>query len=163
MTGMSVIEAILWFLLKNSDNQHKIEWEVIREFKGNEFAENGCDYKLSSALLKRAEQSIDREMSLESMIKKAEDKKLLGVDSQVYRDLNYLRKLRNRIHIHAVQHDKDTDWWSFNTKEVDIMKGVLGSVLRSDLFHPTKDHDCLLDHLTSKVPIELLIDKTDNH
>jgi hypothetical protein len=46
-----------------------------------------------------------------------------------------------------VQHDKDTDWYSFNTKEVALMKGVLAGVLRSELFRPTEDDEFLLEFL----------------
>lgn len=156
ITGMSVIEAILWFVLKKSGNQRGEEWELAQELYTKVFKENDVDYKLVNTLFRRRSETIDLEMPLDAMIKKVEAKKLLGVNSQVYKDLNYLRKLRNRVHIHAVQHDKDTDWWSFNNREVKLMKGVLGSVLRSELFDPTEDHAALIAYLSVDESTEVL-------
>ncbi len=147
VTSMSVIEAILWYVLKKSDLQKKEQWEHAHELESRTFHENGGEYRLVSNLLRKLATPLDVEMSLDAMIKRVESKKLLGVNAQVYKNLNYLRKLRNRVHIHAVQHDKDTDWWSFNQKELKLMKAVLGSVLSSALFSPTVKHESLLSYL----------------
>ena len=61
--------------------------------------------------------------------------------------LNYLKKLRNKVHIHAVQHDHDTDWYSFDSREVKLMKKVLLSVLVSDLFEPEAKHEQIIAYL----------------
>ncbi len=95
---------------------------------------------------------------MESMIKKVESKKLLGIEHQVYRDLNYLRKLRNRVHIHAVQHDRDTDWYSFNDQEVKLSKKVLFSVLSSDFFEPEEKHCTIIQYMKVQEPIDQLAD-----
>lgn len=158
VTGMSVIESILWYVLKKSGLQRTEEWEEIRALQTPTFDEQGVEYRILNSLQKRRGTFIEVEMPLDAMIKRVESKRLLGVDAQVYRDLNYLRKLRNRVHIHAVQHDKDTDWWSFSSKEVKLMKRVLESIFRSELFKPTADHECLLDYLKVHEPTETLAD-----
>lgn len=159
ITGMSIIEAILWYVLKKSGEQRKEDWRQIQELETRSFKENEVEYKVVNRLLKRLDQSLDVEMPLDAMIKRVESKKLLGLDPQVYKDLNYLRKLRNRVHIHAVQHDKDTDWWSFNHKEVKLMKSVLEGVLRSELFKPEKQHDELLAYLKVDEPADVLAEQ----
>ncbi len=160
ITGMSIVEAILWFVLKSSGQQRKDAWEITQEVETKTFEDQGSKYKISNIISKQRSESVDVEMTLDAMIKRVESKKLLGLDSQVYRDLNYLRKLRNRVHIHAVQHDKDTDWYSFNNREVELMRGVLGSVLRSELFSPDGDQALLISYLnvsepTSKIAKEI--------
>lgn len=147
VTAMSVIEAVLWYVLKKSGLQRKDEWGQAHELESRAFQENGGEYKLVSTLLRKLEAPIDVEMPLDAMIKRVESKKLLGVNVQVYKNLNYLRKLRNRVHIHSVQHDKDTDWWSFNMKELKLMKAVLLSVLSTELFSPDAEHEKLLSYL----------------
>lgn len=158
VTGMSVLESVLWYVLKKAGEQITEEWEVIRNLKTSEFEEQGNKYRIANLVHRRRTKSIDVEMSLDAMIRRVESKRLLGLDTQVYKDLNYLRKLRNRVHIHAVQHDKDTDWWSFSPKEVNLMKRVLESVFRSDLFNPTVDHENLLKYLKVQESTETLAD-----
>lgn len=148
ITGMSVVEAVLWYVLKKAGHQRREEWEEVQELNSQTFQQDGHDYRLINNLCRKLPAPIDAEMSLDAMIKRVEAKKLLGIDLQVYKDLNYLRKLRNRVHIHAVQHDKDTDWWNFNNKEVKLMKGVLHSVLCSQLFDPLPEHTALFEYLT---------------
>lgn len=156
ITGMSVIEAILWFVLKKSGLQRSEEWEKVQELETRVFKENNAEYQILNTLFRRLPAPRDVEMPLDAMIKRVEGKKLLGLDVQVYKDLGYLRKLRNRVHIHAVQHDRDTDWWSFNDREVKLMKGVLGSVLRSELFNPTAEHEPLISYLKVEESTEAL-------
>lgn len=152
ITGMSIVEAILWFVLKSSGHQRKDAWEVTQELDTKTFEDQGSKYKISNVISKQRPEPVDVEMTLDAMIKRVESKKLLGLDGQVYKDLNYLRKLRNRVHIHAVQHDKDTDWYSFNNREVELMRGVLGSVLRSELFAPDEDQAPLISYLKASEP-----------
>jgi hypothetical protein len=149
ITGMSIVEAILWFVLKSSGQQRKDAWEITQEVEIKAFEAQDGKYKISNIISKLRPEPVDVEMTLDAMIKKVESKKLLGLDGQVYKDLNYLRKLRNRVHIHAVQHDKDTDWYSFNNREVELMRGVLGSVLRSELFAPDEGQALLISYLKS--------------
>jgi hypothetical protein len=146
---MSIVEAILWFVLKSSGQQRKDAWEITQEVESKAFEAQDGKYKISNIISKLRPEAVDVEMTLDAMIKKVESKKLLGLDGQVYKDLNYLRKLRNRVHIHAVQHDKDTDWYSFNNREVELMRGVLGSVLRSELFAPDEGQALLISYLKS--------------
>ena len=152
ITGMSIVEAILWFVLKSSGQQRKDSWEIVQELETKTFENNDGKYKISNIISKFRPEPIDVEMTLDAMIKKVESRKLLGLDGQVYKDLNYLRKLRNRVHIHAVQHDKDTDWYSFNNREVELMRGVLGSVLRSELFAPDEDQALIISYLKASKP-----------
>jgi len=148
ITGMSLVEAMLWYVLKKAGQQRREYWEEVQDFRNPTFKQDGIEYQLTNKISRKLPKAVDAEMSLDAMIKRVESKKLLGLDLQVYKDLNYLRKLRNRVHIHAVQHDKDTDWWNFNNKEVKLMKGVLFSVLSSQLFSPLPEHSSLIGYLT---------------
>lgn len=154
ITGMSVVEAVLWYVLKKAGQQRREEWEEVQELNTQEFHQDGGVYRLINRICRKLPDPIDAEMPLDAMIKRVESKKLLGIDLQVYKDLNYLRRLRNRVHIHAVQHDKDTDWWNFNDREVKLMKRVLHSVLCSQLFDPLPQHTAMLGYLTVAESIE---------
>jgi hypothetical protein len=157
ITGMGIVEAILWYLLKRADQHSRNEWGTVSETT-NEFTENGREFMIVTTIRRKLDAPQDVEMSLDHMTRRVEKKKLLGVDGQVYKDLNHLRKLRNRVHIHDVQHDKDTDWWKFSNKDVKLMKGVLNSILRSELFKPEDDYEDMLAYLKVEEPPEKLAD-----
>ena len=90
---------------------------------------------------------VDIEMKFIDMCKRAEKTKILGVDSDVYSKMSYLRKLRNRIHIHSVEHDRDNDFWIFSNKDKELMDSVLISVLRSSIFKPYPNYNEMFDWL----------------
>ncbi len=70
--------------------------------------------------------------------------------------LNHLRELRNRAHIRSVQHDKCTNWWSFEVKHEKLMKGVLYRIFSSTHFHPEEAHAYLLEFLrVGEAPLQL--------
>ncbi len=147
ITGMSVIEAILWYVLRKNGMQKTDEWKEIKKLSPLPFKEGKTEFLVHTTILKKRDEPIEVEMQLDPMIKKVESKELLGVDHQVYKNLNYLRKLRNRVHIHAVQNDHDTDWYSFDSREVKLMKKVLLSVLVSNLFEPEAQHQQIIAYL----------------
>jgi hypothetical protein len=134
VTGMSIVEAILWYVVKRGGIQKTESWHESKEMTCNEYQENGVYHRARIIMETKLAKPLEVEMTLDAMCKKAERKKLLGVGTKVYRDLHHLRDLRNRVHIHAVQHDKDTDWWTFEGKDVKLMKAALYSILTCDLF-----------------------------
>lgn len=158
ISGMSIVEALLWYLLKKNKQHRADEWEEAHNLEPRTFSEAGNDYKVETKILRKLATPLESEMPLDAMIKRVESKKLLGLERQVYRDLNYLRKLRNRVHIHSVQHDKDTDWYSFSSKEVQLMKKVLHSVFSSEIFSPEEKHQEMLSYLVVQEDAETLAD-----
>lgn len=160
ITGMSVIEAVLWYVLRKNGMQKIDEWEKNKKVSALPFKDGESEFQVHTTIFKKRDEPIEVEMPLDSMIKKVESKKLLGVDHQVYQNLNYLRKLRNRVHIHAVQHDRDTDWYAFNIREVKLMKKVLLSVLVSDLFEPEAEHEQIIGYLKVEETVDQLANET---
>jgi hypothetical protein len=147
--GMGVIESVLWYVLKK-DGAHKTElWKVAHEVKSSEFSDSGKKRRLRTIIDDKLEPPQEAEMTLESMCKRVERRQLLGVKTQVYRDLNHLRSLRNRVHIHSVRHERDTDWWNFSNEDVDLMKKALHSVLTCSLFASGSSHIDILEFLKS--------------
>lgn len=124
VTGCSFMECLLWMLLKGNGYQAKEEWEGDPERVGNEFVENGRTVRYVITRQLKAAAPMDVEMRFIEMCKRAERKKVLGSSPKVYEKLNYLRQLRNRVHIHLVKHDRDTDWWQFKSRDADTMKLV---------------------------------------
>jgi hypothetical protein len=137
--GMSVIESILYYALK-SKNLHKTEpFEEITVMSSNQKKVNGVFIKVETRLLKKLKENKEVEMNLNSMLKKTENNKLLGDDHSIYKQLNHLRKLRNRIHLYNTEENLDHDWNSFRKKELVLIKKSLRKVLYSELFETTTE------------------------
>ena len=137
--GMSVIESILYYALK-SKNLHKTEpFEEITVMSSNQKKVNGVFIKVETRLLKKLKENKEVEMNLNSMLKKTENNKLLGDDHSIYKQLNNLRKLRNRIHLYNTEENLDHDWNSFRNKELVLIKKSLKKVLYSELFETTTE------------------------
>lgn len=134
ITGMSVIESILYYTLK-SKNLHKTEpYEEIALMNSNEKKINDVFIKVETRLLKKLEENKEVEMNLSSMLQKTESNKLIGNDHSIYSQLNHLRKLRNKIHLYLIEENLDHDWNRFGVKEISLMKKSLHKILYSELF-----------------------------
>lgn len=140
VTGMSIVEAIMWYVLKKHGLQRVEKWEAVVDPSTNTFSLSDEQHRIRNVLERKLEEPKEVEASLMWMIRKVESKKLIGVDEQVYKDLNYLRGLRNKVHIHVVQHDTDTDWNAFSANELRVMKKALHGVLTSELFQPNQHY-----------------------
>lgn len=127
-------------ILKSKDMHLKEEWELLRESKTNVHKEDDVDHRFEVKLVRKRSEPIEKEMRFIDMCRKAERKCVLGLDSSVYGKLNRLRGLRNRVHIQAVQHDRDNDWWTFDVKDFSLMKEVLEAILTSNLFVEQRDY-----------------------
>jgi hypothetical protein len=101
-------------------------------------------------LEQRLAEPVDGEMSFDAMCKKAESKKLLGVGTDVYKILNHLRKLRNKVHLQIVEGKFESDWHSFSTEKATLMKQALYGVLTSSLFTPSLKEVAVIDFLSAK-------------
>ncbi|HIF9392171.1 TPA: hypothetical protein ACX6SB_000035 [Photobacterium damselae] len=141
ITGCSAIESILWMLLKGNNINRKMQWLELQRRETNRFVDEGKEFKFEVAHYRKLDEPADVEMKFVDMCKVAEKSKVLGVNSDVYAKLNRLRKLRNRIHIHAVQHDRDNDFWVFSAEDLALMESVLAAVLKSTIFEPHPNYD----------------------
>ena len=135
ITSVSIIESIFYCVLKKDNRQSTNSWKLVgKPHKTSIFSDNnGKKMMLETSILEEVS-SFDVEMTLDTMTKKVERKDLLGTGHELYKNLNHLRKLRNKIHIHAFQQSLDTDWNNFNDRTTELTKSVLFQVLQSRPF-----------------------------
>lgn len=134
ITGVGVIESFLYYFLK-SKGLHKTKKDKLLSTHVSNYnkVEDG-EIKIETKILKKLLQPEEEEMTLDAMLKKVENKKMLGEHSEIYKELNYLRRLRNKVHLHLIEKNLDTDWHNFGFKEVSILKRVLFDFFCSPLF-----------------------------
>lgn len=128
ITGMGIIEMILTNLLKNSGNWNKTKWKSTKILETNPKKCEGTNVKLICEEFIQVEE-YDMRMDLDSMIKKADSKNLLGLHSNDYPALKKLRILRNKVHLQIKDDLEDHDYNSFDKESLQMMRRILYAVL----------------------------------
>ncbi len=132
--GASVVEAIFNYLVISTDNGNATKWQSVKKVITPQFDLNGVKHKNDIELFKEIGTPIQESMTFDQLAKKVESKKLLRSNFAHYAKIKPIRRLRNKIHIHGVEHATDTDWWNFNQKEYELIRHVLKAVLISSVF-----------------------------
>lgn len=144
--GTGILEAIGYYLVNSNGLQKLTEWT--EETKtSNEFSLGSEKYKLEGVIYRRVDPPVEVEMSFDSMIKKLEIKKLLGNNHDIYKKIQFLRKLRNRVHLQISDGIYDTDWAKFNAKEINTLRAALHEILTSTIFTPSAKEKSMFDFL----------------
>jgi hypothetical protein len=149
ITGMSIVECILHYVIKTNNLNNKIEYREISKHKSNSKKLLGEEIKIETIISQKLTIPIEEEMNLDKMIKIAEKHKLLGAEeNQTYARLNRLRKLRNKVHLH-ISDILDHDFNSFTMREALIMKEILKVIIYSNLFIEFKDKNVLFNYMNN--------------
>lgn len=127
IVSASIVEGILYHELKNQDLFNKSNLNSL----GKTSSQRKFYDKLHTFVTEIFEHVDihEEEMTFDQMISKVEAKHLLGEDHQIYSDIDTLRKLRNKIHIHLAGTRHETDYNSFNYKKLELAKTTLLNLL----------------------------------
>jgi hypothetical protein len=147
IVGCGIIESLLTYLLIKSGQYSTTTWQLETIMPGQEKLINGEKKRIDCHILKKLSNPVKEEMTFDSMLKKAEKKKALGSNHGVYSKLNYLRKLRNKVHLQAIDEPADTDWNAFQHRHLCAMAQVVYSVFTSNIFHPSAEEKALFSYL----------------
>lgn len=139
IVGCGVVESLLYYLLVTKDLHSKCDLELVAETLSNPTKMEGETRLIKSKIFRKLTHPKTVQMSFESMLKKAEAKKIFGPDHAIYSKLNYLRGLRNKVHLHESSHEYDTDWNCFSWSSVCAMAEVLYGIFASKIFSPSKE------------------------
>lgn len=150
--GCGIIESLLHFLLIAKKHHKTTEWELKLVAPGQTKNIDGKQVRIDSHVYRKLSSPKNDQMTFDSMIKRAEKKKVLGGDHAVYARLNNLRALRNRIHLQEIGNPLDTDWNSVEKNDFHTMSSVLKAVFSGAVFQPTADQKRFFDYLPENKP-----------
>ena len=145
--GASIIEALFHYITVSNGHGKNTEWKSYKKFKsGEQYEIKGDKFRNETEIFIKISPPILMEMTFDQMCKKVESKKLLGDEKDLYKEINGIRKLRNKVHIHGIENPQDTDWYNFNRQELKLIKKVLHGILISSQF-ASSSHTHWFDYL----------------
>lgn len=147
IVACSIIEALFFYILRAKDKAATTSWKSYRKISGQPFKENDEKRrKIDMEIFEEVKPEIYEEMTFDAMCKSVESKKLIPLgNDEFFKNLPYLRQIRNRVHVHIIKDDSDTDYFKINKKEYDLARKVLFALLTSKLFSQVRED--LFDYL----------------
>lgn len=139
LTGTGIVESLLHYLLVKEKLHSRTEWNLKVILPGQQKSVEGIQTKVDSHIYNKLSAPKRVSMNFDSIIQKSKKGKVLGSNSDIYKRINSLRKLRNKVHLQAINHPIDTDWNSFNKSNVKTMDEVLYAVFTGVIFKPNND------------------------
>ena len=130
----SIIEAVFYLICCNENLRKKLVWKEFKTIGKSEFKIDGKSLKSETKLFEKNEETGFQSMTFDQMIKKIETKKILKQENQFFKDLNHLRKLRNKIHLQETKTIAKTDYNSFWRPEYNLSKKNLRLLLLDEIF-----------------------------
>ncbi len=116
IVAFSIIEALIYHDLKKKNLIKKEEYEEIGKYCNNI---QNSDLRINTIVFKKKNDGVllDEFLKTKDLFRRAKDSDLFGNDSGLYSKFNGMRKLRDKVHIHISDLQKETDYNMFN-KEV---------------------------------------------
>lgn len=147
--GTALIEAILYCILLSNNKISKDNWTLVEDNISTKKVkiDEDTEIKIVISVYKKTKEINIKEITLNSMIRKVENNYLLGEDHELYKKLNFLRKLRNKVHIHIFEKKLDTDSNNFNKDELKTLKQTLFMLLASDKVNFENNSICIFEFL----------------
>lgn len=128
IVSAGIVEGILYHELKSNGINKKSDLNSLGKTSVQKTL-YGKLHTFVTEIFEHSEKLHEEDMTFDQMISIVESKKLLGEDHQIYSDINALRKLRNKIHIHLAKTRHETDYNSFDYKKLYFAKDTLLDVL----------------------------------
>lgn len=136
VTGMGIIEGILYNELKARNLLRTNEWELLKESSSPETDIGGPVIRVDTKVLRKRSVPVEEDPVFDRLLRVAEKKRVFGTDSKFYAQAHHLRKLRNKVHLFVTGSDLDSDWNAFGFKEFELMKTALLALLSGGPFSP---------------------------
>ena len=132
---ISVSEALLFYGLEANSALSEDVWQDIENSRHHHpFFIGDEELRIRVALQEKLTRSESKTLSFNIRVRRAEEKKLLGIDHEIYALLHYLRILRNRIHIYQTESESGENQEPLDRKHFKKAKEVLHAILSSPQF-----------------------------
>lgn len=138
IVSTSIIESILEYYLILTGEYKISEWEEKSKTTSDIYLVGKKPLKDVTITFRKTEPFLVN-MKFDDVLKKIKDKKLLGDNNELYKSLNKIKKLRNKVHLNNIEGDRDHDWNNFGKTEYYECSKCLREILKSNIFNVTID------------------------
>lgn len=121
--GCSVIEAVFFYVLVKSGTHTRAEWASETK-SASHVTIGGKPYRVEVEYFTKLPKPVLAEMTFDAMCKRVEDKHLIKLSNDFYKNLPY----------HPVESYEESDYNRFERKDFELMKKILKALLTSELF-----------------------------
>ena len=126
----SIIEGIFYHELKKKNLISKQKGEKIKIFEGSKKISDKNTIFEINAYIKTGNER-ETELTFDQMLGIIEAQHIMGSDVELYKKANYLRKIRNKIHLHLARNSMDTDYNSVGKDQYEVARKTLFGVFKS--------------------------------
>jgi hypothetical protein len=151
ITSLSVIEGFFHIIfVEEKLSKNKINWVETKSSESPHFLVDDKKMKMVSTLYIEEKSCINPNLKFQQLIRAIETSKKIDVDVQFFKDLNHLRRLRNKIHLQDIHIDgkPKTDFSSFWITEYNLCKKCLHTLFTNPIFHGPLFNPKLFDFLS---------------
>ena len=140
ITSMSIIEGLFHHVVVSKGYQKKIDWKEIESPRHtNVFREEGVDKKYIITTQMKLAKPETVQMDFEFLITKVQEKKLISLPGKSYPKLKALKRLRNKVHLHLIRYENDTDYLGISYLDYLLARYFLYTILTDKSFAPQKN------------------------
>jgi hypothetical protein len=100
------------------------------------FLDDGTSKKYVVSEERKLETPLDVQMDFEFLINKVQEKELVALTGKAFPYIKALKRLRNKVHLHIIRYENDTDYLSIDYYDYVLMRYILYKVLRDEVFCP---------------------------
>ena len=139
ITAMSIVEGVFHHIVLSKGYQKKADWkEIDTPRHTNVFRENDVDKKFIITTQMKLARPENVQMDFEFLITKVQEKRLISLPGKSYPKLKALKKLRNKVHLHVIRYDNDTDYLGISYLDYLLARYFLHTILTDKIFLPQK-------------------------
>lgn len=130
----SIIEAVFYLICCQENLRKKLDWREFKITKTQNIIIDTFLINSETKVFEKIENVVYEELTFTQMTQKIENGKILDIDNQFFKDLNHLRKLRNKIHLQENVKVAKTDYKTFWLPEYKLAKKNLKLLLTNKIF-----------------------------
>ena len=140
VTAMGIIEGVFFHLVTSKGYQKKTDWVTLgKPVHTNIFKESDTEKKYIITVESKLKNPQDEQMDFEYLINKIQEKKLISLTYKAFPHLKALKRLRNKVHLHVIRHENDTDYLGINYCDYLLVRYILFTILRDKIFSPQRE------------------------
>lgn len=140
ITAMSIVEGVFHHIVLSNGYQKKTDWkEIDTPRHTNVFREDDVDKKFIITTQMKLARPENVQMDFEYLITKVQEKRLISLPGKSYPKLKALKRLRNKVHLHVIRYDNDTDYLGISYFDYLLARYFLHTILTDKIFSPQKN------------------------